>query len=180
LKKKNDSFEYFLNKSVLLFSDVRPVSGKSSKLSAKCSVKSAEKITNTHVNELTPIKRIEKTKKTSILQKARYSMSVRWRNQTNLMFINSKKKFNFYKRTYILIMISTCFLCLNTPMALCKLWYFIKPSSSYTLNSTEEILERFSCYVYYLNFCITFFLYNLKFSKLKNLFTKQIKKNMFY
>jgi hypothetical protein len=180
LKKKNNSFEFFLNKSVLLFSSVQPISSKSSRKSAKCSVKSSERITTSHVNELSPIKPNEVTKKPSMLQKARYSISIRWRNQTNLMLINSRKKFNFYKRTYILILISTCFLCMNTPMALCKLWYFIKPSSSYTLNSTEEILERFSCYVYYLNFCINFFLYNLKFSKLKLIFTKQTKKNKLY
>ena len=84
--------------------------------------------------------------------------------------------------TKILFTISSTFLILNLPIALSKIWHFYKnydhenhlsprvkdslkyhestdDESSQSLN--EEIVERVSCYLYYLNFSINFFLYTL-------------------
>jgi len=103
----------------------------------------------------------------------------------------SKSKIKFKKTTCILLFISTCFLCLNMPITLCKIFFFIYPNVSRfeiksisrqnktdqylqiaikTLdnnNLTEKIVERLSCYIYYLNFSVNFFLYNLNLLKMK-------------
>jgi len=73
-------------------------------------------------------------------------------------------------------------LSLHFPIAICKIWYFLKSttnqeyepasnstSSEVTLeaNPIEEIIERITCYLYYLNFSLNFFLYNLNGSQFR-------------
>ncbi len=88
-------------------------------------------------------------------------------NELILCSFQSKKKFNLNRTTYILVLISTSFLLLNLPMALCKLWYFFNPSSNQKSEQIEELVERISCYIYYLNFSINFFFYNFHSTKLR-------------
>jgi hypothetical protein len=94
---------------------------------------------------------------------------------------SESKKIKFTRTTYVLLMISSCFLLLNMPMAICKLWYFLNLTEnksetiflSFQQNDStlhEELFERVSCYIYYLNFCINFFLYNLNLLKLRKMF----------
>lgn len=102
----------------------------------------------------------------------------------------SKSKIKFKKTTCILLFISTCFLCLNMPITICKIFFFIYPNESrfeiksmnqqnktaqyiqiaiqaIGNNLSEKIVERLSCYIYYLNFSVNFFLYNLNLLKTK-------------
>ncbi|CAF1030706.1 unnamed protein product, partial [Brachionus calyciflorus] len=76
----------------------------------------------------------------------------------------------YSRTTRMLLIVSTTFLILHIPIAICKAWYFIKSYIRQTKNdssihletsSSEEILERLSCYIYYLNFSSNFFLYTL-------------------
>lgn len=135
----------------------------------------------------------------------------------------SKKRGNRYtKTTKMLLIVSSCFFILNCPIALNKMWYFIKhlintPSNhinnnnnlhhiehnfgsngtkfsnnSFNLNGTntrnldldtimiEEIFERITCSLYYINFISNFLLYSLYGSKFRlkllNLFRFNFKK----
>ena len=45
----------------------------------------------------------------------------------------------------------------------------LNASSNMEASFSEEIIERFSCYVYYLNFSLNFFLYTLNSSKFKKI-----------
>jgi hypothetical protein len=91
---------------------------------------------------------------------------------------------NISKMTKLLFIISSTFLLLNMPIALGKIWSFYRSydshqnsikmtkriqdtseESSQTLN--EEILERISFYLYYLNFSINFFLFTINESKFR-------------
>ncbi len=100
----------------------------------------------------------------------------------------------YSKTTRMLLVISTVFLVLTTPIALSKVRYFVgnflgdtvdHASASHTafdskngsaLNplmsevkytAIDELIERFSCYLYYLNFSINFLLYTFNGPKFK-------------
>jgi len=104
----------------------------------------------------------------SSLQTSRFSVETKkFSNELILCSFQSKKKFNLSRTTSVLVLISTSFLALNLPMALCKLWYFAYPSHNQKSELIEEIVERISCYFYYLNFCVNFFFYNFHTSKLR-------------
>jgi hypothetical protein len=106
---------------------------------------------------------------------------------------NSKLKIKFKKTTCILLFISTCFLCLNMPITICKIFFFIYPNMTQfeikTINRQnktdqylqiaiqglgtdlkEKIAERLACFIYYLNFSVNFFLYNWDLLKMKKTF----------
>jgi len=106
-----------------------------------------------------------------------------------------KRKTKYHKTTRLLFIVSVSFFLLNTPMYLCKLYYYLRQFNHYsveasdneyvTLNNThferfnlshnastqilfdeldantlEEIMERITCFLYYLNFSLNFFLYS--------------------
>jgi hypothetical protein len=70
---------------------------------------------------------------------------------------------------------------LHFPIAISKIWYFLKssnneyeaasnstsPEVTLEANPIEEIIERITCYLYYLNFSLNFFLYNLNGSQFR-------------
>ena len=92
------------------------------------------------------------------------------------------------KITKILFTISSTFLVLNLPITVIKLWSFFKNYDQYNHLSSpvkkslrnqdsiddssptfnEDIIEKISRYLYYLNFSINFFLYTLNESKFSN------------
>lgn len=49
------------------------------------------------------------------------------------------RKTSYSRTTKMLLVISTCFLILNTPIALCKLWYFLKSLSFISNSNNSEI-----------------------------------------
>jgi hypothetical protein len=84
------------------------------------------------------------------------------------------RRFQSRSRTYMratsmLLLISTTFLVLNTPLVISKLRYLYvnwsgenSDSSNHHLYMSsigEQILERLSCHLFYLNFAIDFLLY---------------------
>jgi hypothetical protein len=77
--------------------------------------------------------------------------------------------FNVTDTSKMLLIISNVFLLLNIPIASCKLWFYFKPSKSFRneLTTSEEILERITCYIYYLNFSLNFFFYSCFGSKFR-------------
>jgi hypothetical protein len=101
----------------------------------------------------------------------------------NLKISNMPNRIKTYsKTTKVLFTISTTYLILHFPIAICKIWYFLKsnqqefetPSNNTTTsevtleaNPIEEIIERITCYLYYLNFSLNFFLYNLNGSQFR-------------
>ena len=92
-----------------------------------------------------------------------------------------KKVKKIPKITKILFCISSTFLVLNFPIALLKIWNFLKsndfhqpsinmtkkdlPSEETNQTHSEEIIERIAFYLYYLNFSINFFLFTINESK---------------
>jgi hypothetical protein len=107
------------------------------------------------------------------------------RNTDGLQINRHRKSKSSYETTKTLIMVSTAFLILNSPMHLCKTYYFFKKKFSNTFqtfstnsltNSTkntqltdlyeietnhlEEIIERITCFIYYINYALNFFLYS--------------------
>lgn len=108
-----------------------------------------------------------------------------------------KRRKSYTRTTRVLVLISTSFLILHTPMALCKfITYFednaeslvndlkIQKTRNQTSNqsfsdeilksNSRETLERISYYIYYLNFALNFFLYSFN----KSNFRKVIKRLM--
>lgn len=79
--------------------------------------------------------------------------------------ISDSRKQKYSTSTKMLLVISNAFLLMNIPMALNKAYYFCKNyfsnSQSIETSGSEEILERVSCYIYYLNFSLNFFLYSI-------------------
>lgn len=107
-----------------------------------------------------------------------------------------KRKTKYHKTTRLLFIVSFSFCLLNTPMYLCKLYYYLRQfnyssesaandelngnntnfhrlnfsqnkntSTLYLVeeldaNTLEEIMERITCFLYYLNFSLNFFLYS--------------------
>ena len=74
------------------------------------------------------------------------------------------RRFKYHRRiTKMLLIISTTFLLLNTPMHLIKIYYFFftKDATSDEKNPTESIVEMLTFYLFYTNFSINFFLYSL-------------------
>ena len=116
----------------------------------------------------------------------------------------------------MLILVSIAFLLLHSPIAMLKLYYYLKSATSgnisiteetttenYTANLTnatsnstlsylfstvenqmdsieigisEELLERLTCYVYYFQFSINFFLYSLSGPKFRKILFKFLNK----
>ncbi|CAF1068374.1 unnamed protein product [Rotaria sordida] len=71
------------------------------------------------------------------------------------------RRSKYHRRiTKMLLIISTTFLLLNTPMHLLKIYYFFF-SIDDTNDSTESIIEMLTFYLFYTNFSINFFLYSL-------------------
>ena len=104
---------------------------------------------------------------------------------------NRMKKYS--KTTTVLFTISTTFLILNCPIAMSKIWYIIKNSQNdvlqeiegenvnlavqdFNTSPIEELIERISCYLYYLNFSLNFLLYNLNGSKFRKAFLTMFRK----
>jgi hypothetical protein len=103
----------------------------------------------------------------------------------NLPQPQKERRFKKYiKSTRMLFIISITYLILNTPIAICKIRYSLQSfnslfsaenslvsiavknvsnSSSIESNYLEEIFERFSCYIYYMNFTLNFVFYLLSF-----------------
>ena len=116
-------------------------------------------------------------------------------NVTSMIQSSTKeqRKAVYSRTTRMLIIISTTFLILHGPIVYCKTIYFLKAvsdgilersDSSIRSNSNdlkeidtiplEEIIERLTCYVYYLNFSLNFFLYVLNGSKFRNILWKKM------
>jgi hypothetical protein len=114
-----------------------------------------------------------------------------------------KRTKEYSEATRTLFLISLVFLILNCPMAFNKTFYFLNENLiiktsvfnqeefiiyNSTLNVTEsinhletseseEIFERVTCYMFYLNFSLNFFLYNSK-SKFRNIILRKIRIKM--
>ncbi|CAF0734168.1 unnamed protein product [Didymodactylos carnosus] len=73
------------------------------------------------------------------------------------------KRSTYHKRiTRMLLIISSTFLLLNTPMHVLKIYYFFfSPPNVDDKTSNESIIEQFTFYLFYTNFSINFFLYSL-------------------
>jgi len=108
----------------------------------------------------------------------------------------------YSEATKCLFLISFVFLLLHCPLALNKIIYFLNenlipsktsldfdyfdqmsPNSTQYHDSTEletsekeEIFERITCYIFYLNFSLNFFLYTYNKSKFRNIITRWFKK----
>jgi hypothetical protein len=135
----------------------------------------------------------------------------------SLLRRNDKIKRNklYTKTTRMLILVSIAFLLLHSPIAMLKLYYYLKSATSsytteeasssenYTSNNTnitsnstlsyifstvetqmdsieigirEELLERITCYIYYFQFSINFFLYSLSGPKFRKVLFKFLNK----
>ncbi len=93
--------------------------------------------------------------------------------------LKEKRLKRYFKSTRMLFAISITFLVLNSPLALCKIRYSLQAIESYfqskqvssskpkpagLINEAhpfEEIIERVTCYLYYLNFTLNFGFYIL-------------------
>jgi hypothetical protein len=74
------------------------------------------------------------------------------------------RRSKYHRRiTRMLLIISTAFLLLNTPMHLLKIYYFFfSTDDNYDENnSIESAIEMLTFYLFYTNFSINFFLYSL-------------------
>jgi hypothetical protein len=106
-----------------------------------------------------------------------------------------QRRQSYTKTTRMLMMISTVYLFLNAPIAFSKMRYFVtnlylndnttnvehlnnvsnhssfSNQQKYNNSDLDELIERLTCYLYYLNFAINFLFYRLNCSKLiKNIF----------
>ena len=120
-----------------------------------------------------------------------------------------KRKTRYHKTTRLLFIVSFSFCLLNTPMYLCKLYYYLRQFNynSETINNEhinanntsfqrfnfsqntstqiyveeldantrEEIMERITCFLYYLNFSLNFFLYSFCTKDFRRNFCKSFK-----
>lgn len=94
---------------------------------------------------------------------------------------NGRQRINSYSRTTrILILISISYFVLNAPMVYSKLKHFFasddEGQSVHVNPYREEIIERLSCYLYYMNFSINFFLYVLNRSTFREILLNLFKK----
>ena len=107
---------------------------------------------------------------------------------------NYRRRFNminkYMRTTRILFIISVSFFLMHTPTALLKCWYIVKAliiddvddrlktiqnnstldNEYYLINETkplEELIERITCYIYYLHYSLNFFLYVLNMRKFR-------------
>lgn len=173
---------------------------------------------NNNRNPLLKHKKIRLNSADSVMEISRNSSKFSMRGMSILSRkgqIRRKKKYS--KTTKVLLTISTTFLILHCPIAICKIWYFIKSSSDpiqetstnksifnsttyynadYQLynnnnssfikmtddsdnameaNPIEEIIERITCYLYYLNFSLNFFLYTLNGSKFRDIIIRMFR-----
>ncbi len=94
---------------------------------------------------------------------------------------------NYMKSIKSLFLVTMWLLLLNTPIAICKIRYSAQSirsmvasfiitnelvggddyESADTVNLYDELAERVTCYIYYLNFCLNFAIYFPKIKKLK-------------
>jgi hypothetical protein len=113
-----------------------------------------------------------------------------------------KRRQLYTKTTRTLLLISTVYIFLNAPIALSKVRYFIanlniEESASVDLSifnfefnnvtnhsassnfieytAVDELIERLTCYIYYLNFVVNFLLYRFNGSKIIRRFYKLLK-----
>jgi hypothetical protein len=114
-----------------------------------------------------------------------------------------QRKQSYTKTTRNLIVISTVYLFLNAPIALSKVRYFVAnllenaarvnqnitvfdlnnfsnnsifiSPRKYNSTNVDELIERLTCYLYYLNFAINFLLYRFNGSKLISSILKLVK-----
>jgi hypothetical protein len=97
-----------------------------------------------------------------------------------------RRRRSYKKTTSVLLMISTAFLVLNTPLVISKLRYLYVNSMSdvheeqkYSSTVSEQIVEHVTCDLFYLNFAINFILYSPNRTEWRRLFTRQRMSNTF-
>ena len=101
--------------------------------------------------------------------------------------LDTRKK-QYSRTTRMLLIISTVFLILHGPTAFLKLWYIytnyirrsvdnMSPDNNNNNNNrlmetdpVEELLERLTCYIYYLHYSLNFFLYVLNIKNFRSIF----------
>ena len=90
----------------------------------------------------------------------------------------------YSKTTRMLLIISATFFVLHGPQALLKLWYILAPYFAVAQSGPakhahriEELLERITCYTYYLHYVLNFFLYVLNLKKFRKTFLAKLKRN---
>lgn len=113
----------------------------------------------------------------------------------------SKRKKTYSKTTRTLMLVSSVFLALHLPIAICKIIYYISepivhhydnfearlqnPSNGTNqtisvknihTNNLEEVIERITCYIYYFNFSLNFFLYTFNKSNFKKVLFSAFRK----
>jgi hypothetical protein len=102
-------------------------------------------------------------------------------NNTIVQLLDRKQK-SYMRTTRLLLLISTTFLILNTPLVISKVRYFYLNSlsaSSETSDSAhlssvnEKIFERVSCDLFYLNFAVNFLLYTFNRATWRGFFIKK-------
>ncbi len=93
-----------------------------------------------------------------------------------------KRRSVYLKSTRMLLIISTSFLIFNSPIALAKLYFFLKAKFVYSENENEmadfgeQVIERLTCYIYYFNFTLNFIIYNTTNPKFRNVILKTLQK----
>lgn len=157
---------------------------------------------STEISELASRKRSTKSYKNEDIKRSfsdykffghpeKVSMLKATQNKINLVQHITKageeKRIQRYSRTTrMLLIVSTTFLFLHMPIAVCKAWYFVKSilkknhsknDLSFETSKSEELLERLSCYIYYLNFSLNFFLYALNGPKFREAIKNLLKRN---
>jgi hypothetical protein len=99
---------------------------------------------------------------------------------------------NYIKSIKSLFLVTVSFLLLNTPIAICKIRYSVQAIHSMIASFMitkefesddgemaasayfyDELAERITCYIYYLNFCLNFIIYFLKIKKFKKKIPKE-------
>lgn len=106
--------------------------------------------------------------------------------------LNRQRSEKYSRTTRILLIISLTYILLNTLMAYSKLRHLFDEITHYSSDDDDEhltaqekrskllnneILERISCYLYYLNFSINFFLYVLNKSTFRDILIGIFRRN---
>lgn len=138
--------------------------------------------------ENTECRKVKKTVKYNLVEDDQDDRSLtnsnRYKKQSIITHILRKsvqlKRFKTYsKTTRMLLTVSSVFLLLNCPIAFSKIRYYYKDAIStddFDFNSNfnietslnEEIIERLTCYIYYINFSFNFVIYSLNGAKFRS------------
>lgn len=104
----------------------------------------------------------------------RRSSTFNWRESIMSRSVQAKRLQKYSKTTRMLIIISVTFLLLHSPIAYSKLSYLFQNTSDQSISEYDhdhdETMERITCYIYYLNFSLNFFLYTLSGSNFRTIF----------